>query len=503
MSDNALQGNTLRPSSYISKFGLLLSVLGIAVGTGNIWRFPRIAASAGGEQGAGAFLVAWVVFLFVWSIPLIVAEYALGRWTGKSVITAFFKTGGEKQTWKGAFVVLVAVAIMAYYGVITGWCFWYFGQSLVFALPQTNEASIAGWNAFQASYGPFLMQIIVFALAGVVVRGGIRWIERLSLVLIPSLFIAMFIMLIRAVTLPGSDMGLHYLFSFQWTDLMQSRVWLEALTQNAWDTGAGWGLILSYAAFAGSRDHIVKNAFKTGIANNLMSLIAAITIFSTVFGVLGATMSQSEIVGVLKSGGPASTGLTFIWIPALFESIPGGSVLAMVFFGGLSMAAFTSFISMVQLGSRTMIELDYGPIVSLWGVLGAGFLAGSFSAADVEVLANQDFVWGLALMVSGLFIAFLISRYGAEAFAREAINTVEDDFKAGLFWQLSMRFFIPAQAVLLLGWWFWRSITEFTPGSWMNPLVPYSLANCLMYWAAGTVVLVILNRWMNNRVIRS
>ena len=92
--------------------GLLLCVLGIAVGTGNIWRFPRIAAQNAGDDGAGAFLVAWLVFLFVWSVPLIIAEYVLGRKGRMGVVGTFAKIAGEKFAWMGAFVGFVATAIM-------------------------------------------------------------------------------------------------------------------------------------------------------------------------------------------------------------------------------------------------------------------------------------------------------------------------------------------------------------------------------------------------------
>ena len=92
---------------FSSRIGLLLSVLGIAVGTGNIWRFPRICAQNGGDEGAGAFLVAWIIFLFTWSIPLIIAEYALGRQGRQGVVGTFVRVAGERLAWMGGFVALV------------------------------------------------------------------------------------------------------------------------------------------------------------------------------------------------------------------------------------------------------------------------------------------------------------------------------------------------------------------------------------------------------------
>jgi NSS family neurotransmitter:Na+ symporter len=99
---------------FSTKLGLILSVLGIAIGTGNIWRFPRIAAQNGTEDGAGAFLVAWAVFLVMWSIPLIIAEYGIGRHGRKGVIGSFIKIVGERFAWMGSFIGFVATAIMFY-----------------------------------------------------------------------------------------------------------------------------------------------------------------------------------------------------------------------------------------------------------------------------------------------------------------------------------------------------------------------------------------------------
>ena len=126
---------------FSSRWGLLLSVLGIAVGTGNIWRFPRIAAQNGGADGAGAFLVAWLAFLFLWSIPLIITEYIIGRKYRSGVIGAFIKTAGEKFAWMGAFVAFVAAAITFFYSVVVGWCIYYFIQMLINPLPMTTEVS--------------------------------------------------------------------------------------------------------------------------------------------------------------------------------------------------------------------------------------------------------------------------------------------------------------------------------------------------------------------------
>jgi neurotransmitter:Na+ symporter, NSS family len=159
---------------FTSRIGLLLSVLGIAVGTGNIWRFPRIAAQNGGEDGAGAFLVAWIVFLAIWSIPLIIAEYALGRKGRMGVVGTFAQIAGPRFAWMGGFVGFVATAIMFYYSVVAGWCIFYFQEMLLNPLPLTNEAAQSVWDGFQAGYGPILFHAMAMGLGGAVVLKGDR-----------------------------------------------------------------------------------------------------------------------------------------------------------------------------------------------------------------------------------------------------------------------------------------------------------------------------------------
>jgi NSS family neurotransmitter:Na+ symporter len=116
---------------FSSRWGMLLAMLGMAVGTGNIWRFPRIAASNGG----GSFLVAWAVFLLLWSIPLLILEFGMGKGTRKGTVGAFTKTLGPKFGWMGAWVAWTATAIMFYYSVVMGWTLRFFWATLTREIP--------------------------------------------------------------------------------------------------------------------------------------------------------------------------------------------------------------------------------------------------------------------------------------------------------------------------------------------------------------------------------
>ena len=479
---------------FSSRLGLILSVLGIAVGTGNIWRFPRIAAQNGGDEGAGAFLIAWVCCLFLFSIPLIIAEYGIGRNGRQGVIGSFIKLVGKKFAWMGSFIGFVATAIMFYYSVVAGWCLYYLIESVTTTLPENMQQAEAVWYGFQGSALPSVFHALMMGLGGFIVVKGISSIERINKILIPSLLLVVVISLVRAVMLPGSLQGIEYLFTPDWSTLSQPSIWLEALTQNAWDTGAAWGLILTYAAYMRTKDDITISAFQTGIGNNIVSLLAAATIFSTVFGTLGSTMNNAEILEIMKSSGPASTGLTFMWMPQLFNEMPGGQIFAILFFLGLTFAAFSSLISMIELASRVFVDMGITRKKAAIGVCIAGFAFGMPSAISTDILANQDFVWGVGLLVSGAFMSFAIIKYGPDKFRNEVVNNEERTYTLGRWWEIIIKYVVPVEVVSLLIWWMYLSATAYAPDTWYNPLSLYSVATVLVQWGVAMGLFIFYNR---------
>ena len=144
---------TSKSEVFSSRWGMLLAMLGMAVGTGNIWRFPRIAASNGG----GSFLVAWVVFLLAWSVPLLILEFAMGKGTRQGAIGAFVKTLGPKFAWMGAWVAFVATAIMFYYSVVRGWTIRFFVGTLTGDVPGATPSAF--WDGFHSTPGALLTHV--------------------------------------------------------------------------------------------------------------------------------------------------------------------------------------------------------------------------------------------------------------------------------------------------------------------------------------------------------
>ncbi|MDP6339975.1 MAG: sodium-dependent transporter [Candidatus Marinimicrobia bacterium] len=490
---------------FSSRFAFLISALGIAIGTGNIWRFPRIAASNGGDDGAGGFLIAWIIFLFIWSIPLIIVEYVMGRTSRKGTIGAFTHFMGKPFAFLGGFIGFVAAAIAFYYSVVVGWNIFYFGSMTFSDLPNTTDASMILWNQFQQSSFPILFHAIAMSVGGFAIYKGVSSIEKVNKILIPTLLGIVFLSVIRAITLPGAMSGISYLFTPDWAQLKDPRVWLEALTQNAWDTGAGWGLFLTYAIYIRKRYGLIKNAFTTAIGNNLVSLLAAIMVFSTVFSILGNEMgmAKGEILEVMKTSGPAATGLTFIWMPQLFAKMAFGKPLAILFFLGLTFAGFSSLISMLELAVRNLIDMGVKRATAVGWIVGVCFLMGIPSAKNLDILSNQDFVWGVALMLAGVFVAFAAIKYGLSRIVTEISTERADDWPFPTWWQPVINYVVPVIGIVIFSWWMWISATVYAPDNWYNPTSNYSVANCVVQWGIVIGVFLGLNRWMNQRLNNS
>jgi NSS family neurotransmitter:Na+ symporter len=212
-------------------------------------------------------------------------------------------------------------------------------------------------------------------------------------------------------------------------------------------------------------------------------------------------MSKADVLAIMQTSGPAATGLTFIWMPQLFAKMPGGNLFAILFFLGLSFAAFSSLIAMIELSTRVLADFGIARRQALLAVCIGGFTLGIPSAINLEFFANQDFVWGVGLMISGAFIAFAVIRHGATQFRKETIDALEDDWSAGSLWDTAIRFVIPSLAVVLLGWWLYQAAFVYAPDRWFDPFNPFSIMTCLVQWGVVLAVFVVLNRWMVRRTL--
>jgi len=512
-----------RKDGFSSRFGLVLAALGMAIGTGNLWRFPRIAA----EHGGGAFLIPWLVFLFTWSIPILIAEFTLGKTTGRGPIGAFAKLLGKRAAWMGAFMAFVTLMIATYYSVVTGWTLKYFFSSLggLDAIPAaTDPASIeTSRQAAEEYFTEFAIRTPgdekgiptslwyhfgAVAIAGLIVWRGIKGgIEVACKILIPALFALLIGGTIWALTsLEGSEKGLAYFFTPDWASLARPKIWIDGLSQSAWSTGAGWGLILAYAAYAKKDEDAVVTNRTAALGNNSASLFAGLFIFPAVFALLSqAGMEEAGIKEALKyneqSG--SSSGLAFTYIPFIFKGMgEGAGVFTTLFFLGLFFAALSSLIALYEMSSRIFVDMGMSRAKAVGIVATIGAVVGGFSAVDIRVFVSMDWVWGLALVIGGLTVAWAVHMYGADRYRRELINGAGAQRKLGPMFNTLFVFLIPAQGIGMLGWWLYDAATN--PGYYgegNDPWDPtrlgtFGVGPCVIWWVTALGIFWALSPWL-------
>lgn len=477
---------------FSNRWGIIFAALGMAIGAGNLWRFPRLA----GQYG-GTFILLWFLFLLVWSIPILLAEFAIGKSQQKGVIGAFAGAAGPRFAWMGWFIALCTLGITLYYSVVSAWGLQYlihsidaFGSTAL----QDADALASHWQSVSSSS---ISTVILHACAVIVglfvlakgVSGGF---ERANRILIPTLVVLLLVIAGFALSLKGGFSGLKYMFAIDPVLFKNPKIWIEAVSQSAWSTGAGWGLMLTISSYSKKDTDIVGNVLISGFGNNMASILAGVAILPAVFAL---APTPAEAITNLQAGNFA---LTFNVIPQLFAGISGGGVLTIVFFTAFTLAAFTSLISMLEMVIRMVGDLGIKrqQALLITGVI--CLLGGLPSAWNLEFLQNQDWVWGLGLIVSGLFIIFAVWKRGPLKFKHQLLDPTASIKLPDQYFQLMMAINIPIGLYLIV-WWMSQDYSAnpwFTPdGSW-NLFDTYSNASIVTQWALVIVSGIVMNRWL-------
>lgn len=395
-------------------------------------------------------------------------------------------------------MVAVTLGIMFYYSVVAGWCIRYFVTAATGSLVPDGEVA-AGmtwgqqhWDAFIANPVEtlgFHAVAVVFTTAVVYqgIKGGL---ERVLKVFLVALLVILLILAARAVMLPGSAEGLRFLFVPEWSLLLEARVWLEAFTQVAWSTGAGWGLLMVYAVYARQNEDIAVNSGIIAFSDVLIGFFAAALVLGTLFAVAPTPEFADE---ALAAG---NVGLTFIYIVDLITTMPGAWILSPLFFLALALAGISSFIAMFELGTTNLMNFGFQRRNAAMVVGAAAFLFGIPSALSITFLDNQDWVWGVGLLISGLLTALAILKYGVNR-ARAEINETSD-LHVGGWWTGCIRL-IPVVFLVLFSWWVYQSVRD-NPDTWWNPLETFSTGTLALQWGIVLVLVLALNRFFADRV---
>ncbi len=474
---------------FSSRWGFILSVMGAAIGTGNIWRFPREAAMNGG----GAFMIPWFIFLFLWSIPLLMAEFAIGKKTRLGTIGSFKYFTGEKYTWMGAWMAWVNTAIGFYYAVVMGWTIRYcFVASTGQLTPETDTAALWGNFIGNPAEVMFWQAIAMCISAFFVIVGVKKGIEVSNRVLIPTLIIFLVIAALWSLTLPGAIEGLKFLYIPRVEYLYRGETWIRALSHSAWSTSAGMGMGITYAVYISKKEDVSLNSFMSCLGNNCVELISGVAVLCTVFALSASTADGLNVVQT------DANGLTFIHLTRLFVKMPFGIFIAAIFFLATSFAALTSMTSGLEATVRNFMDHGWSRKKAVIVVSAASFVLGIPCAFSLQAFNNQDTVWGLALIVSGMFTSFAVVRYGAHDFRTKLINTKWSDLYIGRWYEVVIRYIFPIEFVVVISWWLWQSYAE-NPDTWWDPS-GVGLGAVLLQWCVALAVLYLLNGWFVENV---
>ena len=361
-----------------SKLGFIMAAAGSAVGLGNIWRFPYVT----GENGGAAFVLVYLVCVFLIGVPLLYVELALGRASGRNPVGAFQKTKpGTPFMFTGILCLLACFFVLTYYGVIAGWTI-SFAWSQVTQTPLMFTEYIAKPMAVLPVFAGFIALTIWIVSAGVE-----KGIEKWSKILMPILFVMMLVIIGRSLSLEGAGKGISYYLNPDFSKI-DGKVVLMALGQAFFSLSVGWGLMITYGSYMPKSQNIVTNGLWVASADTLVAILAGFMVFPAVFA-----------FGMDPGAGP---GLTFVTLPKVFAQMPAGWVFGSIFFCLLSVAAVTSSISMLEVpvsyfvddkqSARKKAAIIVGIFAFLIGIPSAMANGGSEFFSNVELLGKKGFL---------------------------------------------------------------------------------------------------------------
>ena len=374
-----------------SRFGFIMAAAGSAVGLGNIWGFPTQAASNGGA----AFVVVYLLLAFLLAYPVLMAELTLGRHAHGNMITALAKVSrnGTQRglgTLVGIVGIFTASLILSFYAIVSGWMI---GFGLAYPLNALGATDASTWLSEFSFNRNLLLMLVFMVLTMTVVAGGVeKGIERWSKRLMPALIVTLVALALYVLTLDGAAEGLAvYLVP----DL--SKIWSTDLIFNAmgaafFSLSLGVGTMLIYGSYISDEEHLPTLGAQVALVDVGIAVLAGFLILPAMY-----VASDRGVMIFNEAGGLLSEDtLIFVVLPALFDSMnQTGTVLALAFFGLMSIAALTSSISMLEVPVSFLVERFQ------WGRLQAALVATVIiSAMSTAIVANFDLLFGLVITVS-------------------------------------------------------------------------------------------------------
>ena len=422
-----------------SRLGFILAASGSAVGLGNIWKFPYIV----GENGGGAFVLIYLVCIFVIGTPIMLAEFTLGRKTNLNPVGAFHSLKPQSPfVGIGYMGVLAGFLILSFYGVVGGWTFAYVVKSIsgsVLSFTSPKEAG-AFFGSFIGNTGEMLFYHALFmgVCIAIVLRGVHGGIEKACDILMPTLVFFLILLMIRSLTLDGAMEGVAFYLTPDFSKINANTV-LIALGQAFFSLSLGMGCMITYGSYLSEKENLTSSTVYVVMFDTLIALLVGMVIFPAVFA-----------MGLEPTEGPS---LVFSVLPTVFTSMPMGQVVSVIFFTLLAIAAITSGISLLEVVVAYFIDqrawerkkavLVVGLSIFAFGVP-SGLSFGTMADIKPMGMTFFDHVDNIAsnylLPLGGMLTAIFVGWVWGTKRAHEEIETHENSF--GFPWAQCWEFLI-------------------------------------------------------------
>ena len=431
-------------SQWGSKIGFILASAGSAIGLGAVWKFPYMTAANGG----GSFLLVFLIFTLLIGLPLLLAEFVLGRGAAVSAVKTFGKLGKNKKYnifgIIGAFALFV---LLSFYSVIGGWILVYLGISIADSLGiySTNDYVALFGNIISNSWIALGAQAMFILLNVLIVSRGVqKGIERASKIMMPMLFIIFLIIITRSLTLPNSMAGVTYFLKPDFSKITTSGL-LFALGQSFFALSIGVTAMLTYASYLNKQVNMVQSGVSVVMMNIAVSIMAGLAIFPA--------MSS---FGMESEGGPS---LLFIVLPQLFNNMAFGKIFYILFLILFLFATITSSVVMLEINvgnltdqkntNRTKWSVIVGILTFVFGIpsaLSYGTLANTLFFGKT-FFDSMDFLVSNILMPLGcLFLSIFTGYILDKKVAMRELHVKEDNkVSLGFFkvWLFLLRYILP------------------------------------------------------------
>ncbi len=382
-------------ATFASRLGTILTMVGVAVGLGNVWRFPYLV----GQFGGAAFVMFYLFVAIVVGIPALMAEWSLGRATRRGTLGAFERGGLPGGRYVGGALFCVVIAATAYYTNVVGWVLYFalgelmamFGMTLNAAaiLPPQSGFSLESFALQVACTG-----VVIVSCALVLDRGLRAGIERSSRIIMPALYVILLILIARAVTLPGAGAGLNwYLGKFQWHDLTPS-VMVAAMGQAIFSLSLGGTFMVTYGSYLSDGEPLRGSAAWTVFGDTAAGIMAGLVIFPAVFA-----------FGMEPASGPR---LLFDTIPRVFAQMPGGAFFGLLFFLGLFGAAFLSDVAAFEVLIAGVVDnTRRSRRRAIWLMALMVWIVALVPMLNLDIFVTWDLTFGSGLQTLGAFLTVL------------------------------------------------------------------------------------------------